>query len=505
MDRNQEYKDILAELENFPPVLDNLVTQSILKAKRRQKIKMAFYFPASSVATIFIAFVLLVNLSPGFAMAMEKIPVLRDLSAYVSFSPSLSTAVDNQYVQEIAQEKTQNGITMIIESVIVDKKQLNLFYSLKSDDYSAMQTMISIKGSKGEELSNAQTSSGGDDQPDGHLRQISIELIDEYMPEIVKLECDVYAVSESEIIKKGDKLNQFEDDMYMDVIVSLVEPGRIKTPESNLTESYIKDDGTEVELAEDEMLDIPKIEKVETFSFDLAIDSEYANAGKIITLNKDIILDGQNLTITTAEIYPTHSRVNFKDDENNTQWLQALTFYFINEKGERFDPIANGLTATGTEDSPMMNSHRLESPYFYESKNLTMYITDVVWREKPKGKITVDLQAGTAENLPEYLTLDKFERKDNSIELAFLADKYEDFYLNNYFELLVPTFVDELGKEGNIPLNSFQAAAENENNASINMLSIHFSLVNYPYDEVYFITAFCNETKLDIPIEINIK
>ena len=45
--------------------------------------------PAGAVASLIIAFMLSVNLSPAFANAMEQIPVFRTLAAAVSFSPSL--------------------------------------------------------------------------------------------------------------------------------------------------------------------------------------------------------------------------------------------------------------------------------------------------------------------------------------------------------------------------------------------------------------------------------
>ncbi len=38
-------------------------------------------------------------------MACEKIPILRELAAIVSFSPSLRTAVENKYVQPVCFEK----------------------------------------------------------------------------------------------------------------------------------------------------------------------------------------------------------------------------------------------------------------------------------------------------------------------------------------------------------------------------------------------------------------
>ena len=75
-------------------------------------------------------------------------------------------------------------------------------------------------------------------------------------------------------------------------------------------------------------------------------------------------MDGQSVTLTEAEIYPTHLRLNFDYDPANTAWLTELNFYLENERGERFNGIVNGISATGNPDDPSTDSVWLDSPYF---------------------------------------------------------------------------------------------------------------------------------------------
>lgn len=77
-----------------------------------------------------------------------------------------------------------------------------------------------------------------------------------------------------------------------------------------------------------------------------------------------------------VDIYPTHMRIIWADEEENSAYLKKMRFYVENEEGERFDEVGNGITATGKEDSPMMNSYRVESSFFSKSKELTLYITE---------------------------------------------------------------------------------------------------------------------------------
>ena len=78
---------------------------------------------------------LLVNLSTPFARACGRIPLLADLAKAVSWSPSLSAAVENDYVQPLRLSQSQNGITARVEYLIVDRKQVDVFFSIRSDDY----------------------------------------------------------------------------------------------------------------------------------------------------------------------------------------------------------------------------------------------------------------------------------------------------------------------------------------------------------------------------------
>lgn len=65
-------------------------------------------------------------------------PVLRELAKAVAWSPSLSAAVENAYVQPIEQSKTVNGITATVHYVIVDQKQVNLFFTLEGEGYESL-------------------------------------------------------------------------------------------------------------------------------------------------------------------------------------------------------------------------------------------------------------------------------------------------------------------------------------------------------------------------------
>jgi hypothetical protein len=145
MNRTEEYKILMAETNEVPAALEFTVSRAGARWKQRRRGKRLISLPLGSVCAVFAAFVLLVNVSMPFARACGRLPVLRELATAVAFSPSLSAAVEHEFVQPLALAQTENEITMRVEYVIVDQKQLNIFYSLESDRYSNLDANPEIR------------------------------------------------------------------------------------------------------------------------------------------------------------------------------------------------------------------------------------------------------------------------------------------------------------------------------------------------------------------------
>ena len=332
MDRNKEYLSLMSELENIPIELEYAEKRAEARLRKKHRHKFIF-FPIGSTAVLLVVFILLVNLFPSFAYACGRIPLIKELAKVVAFSPSLSAAVENQYVQPIEKEQTINEITARIEYVIVDQKQLNIFFSLDSEVYTEMGFSPQIEPADGTESGGYGISLGDPIIRNGELKHIRVDYSDRDMPDSLFL-----------IMKVHDNRSYREDAM-------------VRVEDSMLSDKEHKE---------------PEV--ISEFTFLLKFDPYYTAQGENIKLNNSFNLDGQSITLENVEIYPTHTRFNFSDKENNTAWLKSLSFYLENEKGERFEKVTNGITATGSQDSPMMVSHRMESSFFSKSRELTLYI-----------------------------------------------------------------------------------------------------------------------------------
>ena len=452
MNRNTEYESLLRELESTPAALDGCVERAQARLRARRRRLRILGIPAGTLAACFAGFVLLVNLFPTFAYACGGVPVLRELAKAVAWSPSLSAAVENAYVQPIEQSKTVNGITATVHYVIVDQKQVNLFFTLEGEGYESLSAEMP-------EFSPHQACSilGADfRQSPGTMLRFALDYGDEDVPETFSMTFSV----------TGERADREEAQA----------PAAISSLEEDLL--------TPPDHAPDTVL--------ATFTFDLRFDPADTAPGRHVAVNETFTLDGQTLTVTDVEIYPTHVRVNVEGDGDNTAWLKGLDFYLENEDGQRFGSISSGVIASGDTDTPAMVSYRLESPYFARCDSLTLHITGARWLEKAHERVHIDLAAGSAEWMPEGVTLQRVQKEAKGWVITCLVD---DGFLSTPFAM---TFYD---REGNAcEMRQMGMSTHLEGGKSELMMP----LPDYTDDEVWLEAQYSHTSQEPVPVVIPI-
>lgn len=375
MNRLEEYNALMQELEETPARLNFTVARAKARSKK-QKTRRFIGAPLSSLAAVCAVFVLLVNVSAPFAMACSNVPILKDLVDTLCFNPSLIAAVENDWVQPIGQTERDGEYAMSVEYLIVDQKQLNVFYRLEGggeidpeDHYMLRPEFLDAQG----ERVKASILTDGS-RIDGELYRITVDFTssEDTMPGQLRLEC---------------------------------------------TLNGVWDDSERKELDE----------SVASFAFDLSFDPKFTAQATVLELNRWLELDGQRVLLKTVEIYPTHMRIEMEDDPDNTAWLRHLNLSVEGENGESFGGISNGISATGSPDSPFMAGFRLESSFFSDSAGLTLCISGTQWLEKEKQWAFVDLTSGETAGLPEDGTLQKVERDGGKLTMTFRFTDAEDY------------------------------------------------------------------------------
>lgn len=367
MNRNEEYRRLIAELDDAPPALEHTVDRARARA-RKSRAGRWLGIPAASLGGVAAAFVLLVNTCVPFARACGNVPLLRDLALAVAFSPSLKAAVENDFVQTVARSQTVNGVTMSVEYLIVDDRQLNIFYRLHSDEHTGLAGFPELTRPDGSQFADMGLSYGEYDSAED-LGQVTADFMSTGTPEAFQFHFRAYG--------------------------GAGEPRPVEEDGASLAE----------------------------FTFDLEVDPRFLHTGEVVELNRALDLSGEHITVKSVDIYPTHLRLNLEDDPGNTAWLRDLEFYLEDENGRRYDPITNGITATGDPGgTPFYPSHRLESSYFGGAEHLTLHITGATWLDKDALWAEIDLLHGSARGLPAGVTLETAQRRGAAVELAFHYD-----------------------------------------------------------------------------------
>ena len=451
MNRTDEFEAMIQELNRPAPGLDGTLDRAC--RKRRKKIRKMVVRPLAAMASCFAVFVLLVNFCLPVAYACSQIPGLKELAEAVTFSRSLTDAVNNEYVQPMELSQTEQGITAQIAYLIVDQKQVNIFYRLESDRYEYLEInpqtdspCILVYGSFG----------GGK----GELRSFTADFVDEDVPDSMQITLRVYSGSQPES----------------------TEPFR---PEQNADEEDTH--GTREYLAE--------------FTFQLEFDPAFTASGKVFPVNQTVLLDGQSITVTEIKVYPTHLRVEITEAAENTAWIKDLDFYIETDWGMKFDPVSGGITATGADGSPSMVSYRADSTYFYEAKRLKLVITGAKWLRKDMETLRVNLATGEHGELPEGAALDEAERSGGDWTVTFRVEQEEGEPMHQLFE---PTYFDAEGNAYRITLWS-TGQRPHKADGSQKCFYVEFSLEDYPYDEVWFSPMYSHSWDAEDRIVITVQ
>ena len=165
MDRKQEYDALMQELRHTPPALEGTLDRALARRQaRRRRLR-----PLRSLAAAAAVFVLLVNVSTPFAQACAHIPVLGWLAQAVCFSHSLSSAVEHDWVQKVDQTQRDSGYTLTLENLIVDQKQVHLFYTLAWEDPACEYAMVYVDSERLSPRPSVLSDSVNGPQDAGHI------------------------------------------------------------------------------------------------------------------------------------------------------------------------------------------------------------------------------------------------------------------------------------------------------------------------------------------------
>ncbi len=381
--------DIDSELlENFE---SNLYKFNTIP-QRKESVAKKIGIHSLAVACLFIV---LVNVSPTFAYAMSHIPLLDKLAIAVNFSYSLSRAVDEEFVQVVGQSKTQDGITLTIEHLIVDKKELNIFFTIEGENgigYRVDPELTNLNDTKPGNLITWSSDTGSGIEKSTDLRHISFGFKD-VIHSPLSVNMKVFEINNENVSEP------------VEIEGGIFDLENNHTPTDYLTE----------------------------MTFILEFDPYFTEQLRVYEVNKTFQLNEQSITIENLEVYPTQMQMSVLVSEDNTKHLNFLTFDLYNQDGDKLEGNKGGLVRSSDLENPQKSIYYLESDFFDNSESITLVVTEAQWLDKSRESVKFDLKNSNVEWIHPGVT--------------FSSELTNQGYLLNFDTQLI-TYETELGAIG---------------------------------------------------------
>src|SRR5690625_155779 len=184
-----------------------------------------------------------------------------------------------------------------------------------------------------------------------------------------------------------------------------------------------------------------------TFKIPFSLDKKQIASKKVYEIGDTIEVEGQKVTFEQVEIYPIRAELFIHIDENNTkELLDFPDLKIVDERGEEWGKIVNGVTATFPEDKEQIIY--LLSNYFKEPAELYVVLSDIQAIDKTEQDVVVDLEKEEIVQQPISKKLISFKVNGNGLDFQLQHD--EVFPFGTF-----TTVKDETGNELDVISSSY--------------------------------------------------
>lgn len=374
---------------------DQMILSGIAKAKvernRRKRRRNRITWTAAMAAILVLTFVTSIRVSTAFANTIAAIPGMEPFVSLIQQDKGLQAIFKEDYYQEIGASQTVGDVTMTIDGVILDETGMNVYYTIDSKKKMKTASVNTIEITNSRPMPEAGISYGSMSANDVYSYQESMELT-------------------------FPKRNVFND-LNFTVEAEMVIDGR-----------------------------------TDTFSIPFEV-TEQTKPSKPYVLNKVVELDGQHFTIDEVVISPLRVGVQITFDPNNMEKILSFEdMRLVDERGEVWSEIANGVSAFGNEKGKMTHTFFLQSNYFSTPKKLYLQINKAQAIKQDQAFVEVNTNTKELLAFPDGPQLQLVDANRKGIELLFSV---KDFHYDPF-----TTAIDARGKE--ISISSFSTYGEED-------------------------------------------
>ena len=397
MFENEEEKlnDIRKQIEQqdiLKNKLDGAILQGMERAKREQRLKQKKrnkgIWTLAISAVLLITLVTSIRVSPAFANAISSIPGMEKIVAMIQYDKGLTAAIENDYFIPLGVSQTKGGLTVTIDGYIVDQTGIVVFHTFHSRD---------------------KLGSFGDMYMDMDV-------------EGTKRGSSVFGYPHDENEKTYESYSNFSFEEASNV-------GN-KMARMNIKLTHQGDD--------------------KKFDFNWTLPSSMLQ-GEIYELNHSVIVEGQKMTFEKAIIHPLRTEILINFDENNE--MEILNFedmHLVNEKGEEWSKIMNGLVSKKTSENK--RSYFFESNFFEKPEKLFIKFSKIQALPKNESDLVINLDTKEIIQHPLGYDLRLIESSRKGLELHL--------YEKNFNYGLFSEVIDANGESINLESSGFSPREE---------------------------------------------
>ncbi|GAA0720990.1 hypothetical protein GCM10008905_10850 [Clostridium malenominatum] len=421
-----------------PDSIDEYIKKGIEEGQMKKK-RMRAKKLANIVA--FVTLITSIRVSPAIAVVLSKVPGLEYIVNLINYDKGIKDIVDNNFVQPINLSEEHEDLVFSIKDIIIDSSKCIVFYSIENKGNHRFVNLNEMKFTDelGEGLKAAITWGS---------------FIDKDMNIEKKLEGKV-------------ELNFGEETIIPDKLFIAV----------TLRES---DEGND---SRDKQKILSSIWK-----FEIPVDKEkFEEMHKVYDINEKFEIEGQKISFKTLTITPTRIALEVEYDKNNSKKILGFDdLAILNEKGEEWARISNGVIGSSKDD--YNETLYFQSNYFANPKELHIKGSSIRAVDKDKLEVIVDMDKNELIKAPDHrLTLKSISKGNEEITLEFslITDKIMDE--KHAYNVFSHEFKDGSGKVYNNKSSGTHAGESNEQGILYHISSeikyknpIYLKVYNYP-------------------------
>ncbi|QHS24209.1 DUF4179 domain-containing protein [Virgibacillus sp. MSP4-1] len=353
--------------EDIPSeALDDAIFTGFQKAKasgRPPKAVKRWVISAAAVAVLLISLIGSIRISPAFAQYMTSIPGMEKIVELIRDDKGMMSAIKNDHYHEIGTSVHHNGVKITLDGIIADQKGFVLFYTLEDQD-----------GGRPAALQNVRLKT-----PDGK-------------------QADYGSLSMS-----NDNLSdQDEYDSSGTIEVFFEEPYETK---EFVLHTRLRSSAEEVEI----QFTVP----------------EELPAEKTYEINKEIVLDGQRINVLDVTVNPIRTAIKLKEDSDNAKKILAYEdVKLVDERGETWGKIMNGVSASRTSDHT--RTIYMQSNYFHEPEELYLLVNKLQAVNRNESEVVIDMEEENILKQPDGNKLRNLQVDKGALKVELHTEK--EFY-----------------------------------------------------------------------------